>query len=472
MARRRVRRLGTAFVVKIALIGGGGFRTPMVYETLAGVASDVDVDELVLFDLDAARLERTAAVIEGIDRERGGRVISVHTSTSLEDAVEGAGAVFAAVRVGGLAARIVDERVPLELGVLGQETVGPAGVAFALQTVPEMQRIATVVRGRAPHAWFVNFTNPAGLVTEAVRTVLGDRVIGICDSPTTLWRHAAAALGRPMSSLRPTYVGLNHLGWLTGLWDEGHDVLPALVRDDRVSRVHEAVLAGVSDVRERGMIPNEYLAYYRATSDVIAAFRRDGSRSEILARQQAAFYDADPSSPDEALAAWRRAKNARHSTYMAETRDGEPAAVGRDVSRESAKDTHHVLSDDEAGYGGVAAAYVRAVTNDTGERLILGVRNGGTVRWLDDDATVEVPCVVTETDPIVDRVVDLRGEERALMERVRDAERATLAAVVSPSREAVVEAISSHPVVPSREMAERIVDGYLERHTWMRERYA
>jgi 6-phospho-beta-glucosidase len=461
-----VRRLDTAFVVKIALLGGGGFRTPMVYEALAGVAADVEVGELALFDLDAARLERMAAVIAGLHRERGGTVVPVRTTTSLEDAVDDAGAVFAAVRVGGLAARIVDERVPLELGVLGQETVGPAGVAFALRTVPEMQGIATVVRDRAPAAWFVNFTNPAGLVTEALRTVLGDRVIGICDSPTGLWRHAAAASRRPMSALRPSYVGLNHLGWLTGLWAEGVDVLPALLRDDRVTSVHEVQLAGVSDVRERGMIPNEYLAYYRATTDVIAAFRRDGARSEILARQQSAFYGTEVSSPSEALAAWRRAKDARHSTYMAEAHD-----VGGVTTAELTPDDE-VMSADEAGYGGVAAAFVRAVANDTGERLILGVRNRGAVGWLDDDATVEVPCVVGGAGPVADGIDDLHDVELRLMERVRDAERATLAAVASPSRGAVVEAIARHPVVPSRELAERIVDGYLAQHKWMWERYA
>jgi 6-phospho-beta-glucosidase len=470
VARSRVRRLGAPFVVKIALIGGGGFRTPMVAVALAGVASDVDIEELALYDLDAARLKRMAAVIAGVDRERGGKVVPVRTTTSLSEAVQGAGAVFAAVRVGGLAARIVDERVPLELGVLGQETVGPAGVAFALRTVPEMRRIATVVRDRAPDAWFVNFTNPAGLVTEALRTVLGDRAIGICDSPTALWRHAAAALGRPMSSLRPAYVGLNHLGWLTGLWDEGHDVLPALLRDDRVASVHEVQLAGVSDVRERGMIPNEYLAYYRATTDVIAAFRRDGTRSEILARQQAAFFDAEISSPEEALAAWRRAKDARHSTYMAETRDAQGVTTAVSTSVSTPDD--EVISPDEAGYGGVAAAFVHAVAKDSRDRLILGVRNGGTIGWLDDEATVEVPCVVGTDGALPDEAAALPDDERRLMQRVRRAERATLAAVDAPSRGALVDAVASSPVVQSRELAERIVDGYLERHTWMRERYA
>jgi 6-phospho-beta-glucosidase len=470
MARRGVCRLDAAFAVKIALLGGGGFRTPMVAEALAGVVSDVDVDELSLYDVDAARLERMATVIEGFDRERTGSMVPVRTTTSLEEAIDGAGAVFAAIRVGGLAARIVDERVPLELGVLGQETVGPAGVAFALRTVPEMQRIATVVRDRAPDAWFVNFTNPAGLVTEALRTVLSDRVIGICDSPSALWRHAATALGRPMSSLRPSYIGLNHLGWLVALWDEGHDVLPGLLHDDRVANVHEVQQAGVSDVRDRGMISNEYLAYYRATADVIAAFRRDGARSEILARQQSAFYDSEVSSPEEALAAWRRAKDARHSTYMAETHDAGDVTTA--VSTSVVTPNDEGMSADEAGYGGVAAAFVRAVANDTRDRLVLGVRNDGTVGWLDDDATVEVPCVVGSDGALPDEAATLPDDERRLMERVRTAERATLAAVHAPSRGAVVDAVASSPVVQSRELAERIVDGYLERHAWMRERYA
>jgi 6-phospho-beta-glucosidase len=473
VARSCVCRVDAAFAVKVALIGGGGFRTPMVYEALASVASDVDVRELVLYDVDAARLQRISAVIEGLDRERGGSAIPVRTTTSLDEAVDGAGAVFAAVRVGGLAARNIDERVPLELGVLGQETVGPAGVSFALRTVPEMVRIAEVVRDRAPRAWFVNFTNPAGLVTEALRTVLGERAIGICDSPTALWRHAAAALGRRASSFRPSYAGLNHLGWLTAMSDGDQDVLPALLRDARAAQLHEIHLAGVDDVRSRGVVPNEYLTYYRATAAVIDAFRRHGARSEILARQQAVFYEPDASSPEETLAAWRRVKDARHSTYMAEARDAEDGAVSDAMPDDDAEAIGDGTDpDDEAGYGGVASALLRAVVNGTGERLILSVRNGTTVPWLDDDATVEVPCVVDARGATSDTVVELPEEERRLMARVRDAERATLDAVSSSSREAVVKAIACHPVVPSRELAERIVDGYLVRHAWMRERYA
>ena len=114
---------------------------------------------------------------------------------------------------------MVDERVPLDEGVVGQETTGPGGICFALRTVPVMVELAEASRERAPQAWFVNFTNPAGLVTEAVQEVLGHRAIGICDSPA-----ACAGASRPRSAatrdeLWFDYFGLNHLGWLRGVHD-------------------------------------------------------------------------------------------------------------------------------------------------------------------------------------------------------------------------------------------------------------
>jgi 6-phospho-beta-glucosidase len=452
------RGLDDRVAVRITLVGGGGFRTPSVLDALALVSPVVSMEPVVLHDVDAGRLERIAHVIEGANRARGGG-LDVRTTADLDEALEGADVVFVAIRVGGLEARIVDEAVPLELGVLGQETVGPGGVAFALRTVPEVVRIAEAVGERSAGAWFVNLTNPVGVVTEAARGVLGSKAVGICDSPTALWRNAAAALGRTPAMLRPGYAGLNHLGWLSALWEGDRDVLPTLIGGDRLERVHEARLAGIATVRERGVIPNEYLTYYRERDDVIRSFRRDGSRAEILAAQQARFSDAAPSDPAAALSAWRTARDERHGTYMAEVPDtGGPGSAMAD--------------DGDYGYGDVAAAFVRAVANETADRLILGVRNVRTLPWLDDEATVELPCDVGADGPRPQAQRPLPPPERELMERVREAERATATAVATPSRRALVEALAAHPVVPSRELAERIANGYLERHDWMRERYA
>jgi 6-phospho-beta-glucosidase len=460
VARRGLRGVLAIAPVKVAFVGGGGFRTPLVYEALVGISSEVRIEQLILHDADAVRLERIATVIEGLDRARGAG-LSVRTTRHLHEAVEGAATVFVAIRPGGLAARLVDESVPLELGVLGQETVGPGGIAFALRTVPEVVRIAQVVRQRAPQAWLVNFTNPVGVVTEATREVLGSRAVGICDSPTALWRNASVALGRDAAKLRPAYAGLNHLGWLTALHHGDRNVLPDLLETDRIDNVPEARLAGLHTVRELGLIPNEYLVYYRSTSEVIRSFRREGARAEILAGQQARFYEAAPEDPTEALTAWRTARDERHGTYLAEAHGTGTAHRAPGGSATS----------DELGYGDVAAGFLHAVASDARERLILDVPNNDVVPWLDPEATVEVCCVVGRDGPRRDRVGDLPPEERALTQRVRDAERSTLEAARSPSRPALVDAVASHPLVRSRDLAERIADGYLQQHAWMRERF-
>lgn len=444
--------------MKVALVGGGGFRTPVVEEALARTAGDV-VNELVLHDRDERRLASIAEVVEGRRRERGAGP-RLRTTSRLADAVEGAGAVLVAVRPGGLPARIVDERVPLEIGVLGQETVGPGGVAFALRTAPVVVAIAEAVRERAPGAWFLNFTNPAGIVTEAARRILGERAIGICDSPAALWRHVLAAVDA-RAAWTPAYVGLNHLGWLTGVRDGGREVMPALLDDPRIAEVHEVALAGLDAVRTSGAIPNEYVVYYSSAQEIAGAFARDGSRGAILAKQQARFYDRGPSSPGDALAAWRAAKDERHATYLAEAR-----GPGSHVPSPHAPTD---LSDDELGYGGVAADFLRAIAGGGETHAILGIRNDGAVPWLDDDATVEVPSYVTSSGFAATDVGDVDGAQRALSDRVREAERATLHAASEPTRERILEAVAAHPLVPTRADAERIVDGYLAHHAWMRE---
>ena len=155
-----------------------------------------------------------------------------------------------------------------------------------------MRGIADVVRDRAPGAWFVNFTNPAGVVTEAVHDLLGDRAVGICDSPSALCARVAAAVGGSASGCAFDYAGLNHLGWLAAArTSEGGDVLPALLADDRrLARIDEARLFGPDRLRALGAIPNEYLVYLERAEAITAAFRSDGPRGAIVERQQRTFF--------------------------------------------------------------------------------------------------------------------------------------------------------------------------------------
>ena len=183
--------------MKLTIVGGGGFRVPLVYGALLGKAERLGLEEVVLHDVDADRLARIGAVLDGLAEERGGR-LPFRSTTDLDDALEGTDYVFCAIRSGRLEGRVVDEQVPLALGVLGQETTGPGGICFALRTIPEMVALAEAMAARAPGAWLINFTNPAGMVTEAVQEVLGragDRRLRLA--------LGAVPAGRPRARARP-----------------------------------------------------------------------------------------------------------------------------------------------------------------------------------------------------------------------------------------------------------------------------
>jgi 6-phospho-beta-glucosidase len=452
--------------MKVAVLGGGGFRTPVAHGCLARIAGTAGIDEVVLQDPDAERLVTIGAVIEGMDRERGGVAVAVRTTTSLEDAVEGAGAVWAAIRVGGAEGRVVDEQVPLTMGVLGQETVGPAGIAFALRTIPVVRAIADVVRDRAPSAWFVNFTNPAGVVTQAARDVLGDRAVGICDSPAALCARVAAAIGVPPEELSFDYAGLNHLGWLLGVETAGgDDALPGLLADDRrLARVDEARLFGPERLRDLGAIPNEYLVYVERPGEVADAFHRDGARGEVVAAQQRSFFTGAPRDPAGALAAWRRARDARHGTYLAEgwaVASWDPPRDDRDVG---------ATGPGEEGYAAIAADLLLAARSREPRPLVLDAPSGGRLPGVEDHEVAELTCDVSRSGIAARPGRRLPSGAAELVATVKEVERLTLRAAVEGSRRLALEALATHPVVPSRELAQRILDGYLERHDGLRER--
>ncbi|HJR96594.1 MAG TPA: 6-phospho-beta-glucosidase [Actinomycetota bacterium] len=443
--------------MKLAIVGGGGFRVPFVVEALDTARDAIGLEEIVLHDVDDERLLRMELVVRGMRQAAdGNKVADLRRTTDLGEAVEGAGAVFAAIRVGGTAGRIVDEEVPLALGVLGQETVGPAGIAFAIRTIPAMCEIARTVAARAPSAWFLNFTNPAGVVTQALRPILGDRVIGICDSPSALRGRIAAALGREEQDVEVDYAGLNHLGWVLGVRLAGREVLPRLLADDRrLGRIEEVRLAGVDAVRRLGAIPNEYLVYHARADEIAASFREEGSRGTLVHAQTASFERAPFDRPAEAFRAWRRAVDARHGTYMAEARTP--------TVSEAAGEEYPVF-----GYGDVATGFLRATVGRERSRQVLDVANRGRLPFLADDDVIETTCDVSPDAVVACPGRPLPEEAAALVRRVKQVERLTIRAATEGRADVALEAIAAHPLVPSYETAERILAGYLERHDNLR----
>lgn len=435
--------------MKLAVLGGGGFRTPAIYRALAEGQTQTRFDELVLYDLDQGRLDRIAAVIAGLNGELG-RSVSLRVTTRLEEAVDGADFVYCAIRVGGIAGRVLDETAALAEGVIGQETTGAGGITFALRTVPEITRIAEVVSRRAPEATFINFTNPVGLVTEAARRVLGDRAIGICDAPQALCSRVATALDRDADELWFDYFGINHLGWLRSVLDRGRDLLPGLLADEKcLTSFEEGRLFGPERLRTVGMIPNEYLYYYDFAPEALAGMRSGRVRAEFLQLQQDAFYAAD-GPPDKALRDWKATIEERERRYM------EEAWSGRDDDLSSV-----AAAREPGGYGGLALDLVDALTGDGTTILILNVANRSSLPFLDADAVVEVPCVVGRGGvvPVAIGTVPLEASE--LIGSVRAAERMAMEAALSGSRKMAVQALAMHPLVLSTEVAGRILQRHL-----------
>ncbi|MFP8960368.1 6-phospho-beta-glucosidase [Streptomyces nanhaiensis] len=442
--------------MRLTVLGGGGFRVPLVHRALLEDSGDRAgrVTELVLYDTDRTRLDAIGAVLAHQRGRHTGPAPALRATTDLDDALRGADFVFSAIRVGGLAGRVRDERIPLAEGVLGQETVGAGGVLYGLRTLPVAVRVAERIAEVAPGAWTINFTNPAGMVTEAMAAVLrerglGERVIGICDSPVGLCRRAARALGADPDRAGYDYVGLNHLGWLRRLTVDGRDRLPELLADPAaLASFEEGRLFGADWLRTLGALPNEYLHYYYFNREAVAAVRGAGeTRGEFLHGQQSRFYErARPDDPAQAYGEWERTRREREETYLAESREASGGWERDSCDLEG------------GGYDRVALALMRAIARDERTTLILNVPGRGAVPGLDGDAVVEVPCLVDASGAHPLAAGAVAADQLGLMLTLKAVERAAIEAALTGSREAALRALALHPLVDSVGVAGRILD--------------
>ena len=425
--------------MRLMIAGGGGFRVPLVYRALCSGPYAGLVRELVLYDVDPGRLAAISAVLRSLAAAAAAPNASsavvlppkVVATTSLREALTGTDTVFAAIRPGGTAGRIADERVAQDLGLLGQETTGAGGISYALRSIPAMLELAREIRRHCPEAWLINFTNPAGMVTEALVPVLGRQVIGICDSASALVHRAARAAGVPLPAGRLDgvgYYGLNHLGWLYRLESGGRDVLPDLLADaGALAGFEEGHLFPQPFLQDLGVLPDEYLFYYYETARAAAAMRAQGmTRGESIHGQQAELYPRLAASGDAAFSLWDAARRSREEGYLAEartageTRDAEDLAGGG--YEQVALAVMRALAGGGAGAGGSAES----------TELILNTPNSAVtgpgpaepaIPGLPADAVVEVPCTVT-SDGAVPLAQDRpAGPQLALMQRVKDVER-------------------------------------------------
>nr|WP_329609261.1 hypothetical protein [Arthrobacter sp. ATA002] len=288
------------------------------------------------------------------------------------------------------------------------------------------------------------------MVTEAMRAVLGDRVIGICDTPIGLLRRAVHAVGATPGTVDFDYVGLNHLGWLRRISVAGEDRLPGLLANDAaLVQMEEARLMGFDWVRALGAVPNEYLYYYYFQREATDRIRTAAeTRGEFLHRQQAGFYDQAHRHPDSALDLWNRTRHEREASYMAESRP------------ENERNNRQESDVDGGGYQGVALELMGGLTQGTAGTMILNVANRGTVPELPNDAVIEVACDINAEGPAARKVAPVRGDMLGLLQQVKAAEQLTIAASVHRDPVLAWRAFAAHPLVDSVSVARKLLDVY------------
>ena len=450
--------------MKLALIGGGGVRGPLFVASALRRAERVGLDELCLMDTDAEKLAIFGALCREVTR-RAESDVRITTTTNPQAALEGAGHVVTTIRVGYEQGRVLDERIALKHGVLGQETTGPGGFAMALRSIPALLEYAELLEKVSPGAWLYSFTNPAGLVTQALRDAGFARTIGICDGANVGHHAVANWLKIDQRRLRAEVFGLNHLSWTRRVLLDGEDMLAPLLRDPRFLSSTMMKLFDPTLVEQIGMWINEYLFYFYYAERAVAAIAADEkTRGEeivelnrkLLDRLRAIDAERDPAA---GLQAFYNYLHRRHATYM---HYAQPDAPSMDEA-DQAMDAPAATPDGE-GYAGVALGIIEAL--ETGEPLYtaLNVPNEGAIDCMRPDDVVEVSCVVDRAGVRPLPIGAIPEPQELLMRQVKLYERLTVAAIRERSCATAVAALMAHPLVLSHSRAKPLVDEYLEAH--------
>jgi 6-phospho-beta-glucosidase len=437
--------------MKIAVIGCG-LRTPLLIHGLAH--SGLGPLRLVLYDIKPERAQLMAKLGGAI---AAGTALQVSAESGLAMAVQDCSFVISSIRVGDMAARARDERIALECGFAGQETTGPAGFAMALRTVPVAVEYARLVERVAPQAWIINFTNPAGLITQAISTYAGARAVGICDTPAELFFRIALALREPPAEVECDYFGLNHLGWVRAVRVRGEDVTDRLLDDDAMLRsLYPAPLFSVELIRALRLIPTEYLFFYysqrAARANQLAAGATRGE--ELLNLNQRVMQELESNirkgDTDGALRAYRAYLNRRNASYMHLEGSGTSAFAQPDVDWDPFEGA--------TGYHRIAVEAISALSSSEPHRMVLNVPNQGTIDELEPGDVVEAPCIVDKSGPRRMRIGSLPAAVRGLTIAVKTYERLTIEAAMRNDRELAKLALFTNPIVADWEAAQELVD--------------
>ncbi|MGI6667020.1 MAG: 6-phospho-beta-glucosidase [Bacillota bacterium] len=422
--------------IKLAILGGGSSYTP---ELLDGVAKrylegEFHAKEIVMVDIPEGRdrMETVASFARRMLSKRG-MPCSLTTTVNRREAFDGASFVISQVRVGGMLSRRKDEHIPLKHGVIGQETTGAGGFANALRTIPVSLEFAREMQDRCPDAWLLNFSNPSGLVTEALIRYSDTKTFGLCNVPIGIRMGVAKALGVQPSQVSMDVSGLNHLSFVTGIWVGDHDATVTIFDSplfDEYLKIEKYGARMGRFLKRLRVIPASYLSYYWCTERALREQLDDlsgekGSRADEVMRIERDLFQmyAKPENADlpEAL-------KKRGGAY----------------------------------YSDVALNSISAIVNNRPVVEALNVVNRGSVPGISAGSVVEVSCMVDARGPHPLAQKPLPPEVMGLVQQVKAYESLTVEAAVTGDIEKAFFALLNHPLIPGADTAQALLKDILE----------
>lgn len=408
--------------MKLAVVGGGSTYTPELIDGFARLRDTLPIEELVLVDPAADRLELVGGLARRIFAKQGHPGV-IRTTSDVDAGVADADAVLLQLRVGGQAARKQDETWPLECGCVGQETTGAGGLAKALRTVPVVLDIAERVRRTNPNAWIIDFTNPVGIVTRALLQA-GHKAVGLCNVAIGFQRKFAGLLDVAPGEVHLDHVGLNHLTWETGVrlgGPGGEDILPGLLAEHG-----DAVAADLRMPREivdrLGVVPSYYLRYFYQHDAVVEELRTKPSRAAEVAAMERELL----------------------TMYGDPTLDEKPELLAKRGG---------------AFYSEAAVDLAASLLGNGGSPYqVVNTLNNGTLPFLADDAVIEVQATVDGKGAVPLSVPKLDPLYAGLIANVTGYEDLALKAALHGGRDRVFKALLAHPLVGQYAYAEQLTD--------------
>jgi 6-phospho-beta-glucosidase len=455
---------------KLALIGGGSVRTYYFVESLIKFYEKLEIDRLYIMDNDPERLHYFGGLALNLIHKADCKLKVVLTENPIE-AVKASDYVVLTIRVGQESARCKDERIALNLGLIGQETTGAGGFSYAMRTIPTILNYMRIIKQYAnPEVTVFNFTNPAGLVTQAVYDAGFDNVIGICDNATGIKIDVSEALRINTYDIVVKVYGLNHLSWANAIEIGGVNILPKLLENEGfIQNFHQFHYFDRDLIRYLGEVPNGYLYYYyhrdKALKNLLAAPQ---SRGEAISRinnemmEELRKHDINKE-PEECVQVYRDYMHRREGSYMNIELGGEQthyepvdiASLG--ISELIGRRPYNEIYE---GYAGVVFNYLDSVNNNKKIDLAISVPNHGAIQGMEPEDVVEVTCTIDNRGAEPMKFDKIKPSNLLLMQTIKRYEKLTIEAVREHSFDKAVEALTIHPLVSDYSLAKTLVEEF------------